>query len=205
VSVNFDIRDVVTRTYLIQPGIISVFRPGLYMEVVYGVGFDEIEFQEVGNVRQEGFWELTYEGANALFAGRIKFAYFHDTNFFFVIPSVTGGYFTDGPWGIVGKYFFSIDREKTISNALLIENRFRWNDTIGSDFLLAGTHYIYDGEPVNFDLSKNNADATWHYEVGARITVNFNEDIALKYLFNYIGEDGNHEGMQNVLTLDVKF
>lgn len=174
--------------YLFQAGIVYVWMPGLYSELVYGVAFDQD-----GNPSHEGFFETTYESERYIISGRYKMGFYPENDAYFLLANVGGAYNFTSLYGLQLKYYLGYDSNEIWTHSIQAENRFNWNKYFSTN--LVGT--------VGVSIDDSNIEVP--FEVGIIAVVRFNPKIKLRYLFNYVQPTKELWGIQNTLSLDISF
>lgn len=174
--------------YLLQAGVVYVWSDGLYSDFLYGVATDQDLI-----LSHEGYLETTYEKDNYILSARIKIGFYPHDDTYFVAPDASALYYFNDFYGLKGKYFYGYDSLENINHSLQLENRFRWTSTLSTDLITTGSRYIEsDG-------------SYWGYEVGVKVNYVVKKDMKLRYLINYLKLNDDIWGIENSLTLDIKF
>ena len=186
-KIQAQITDIWQR-YLLQAGVVYIWSDGLYTDFVYGVGTDQ-DFI----LSHEGYCETTFEKDKYILSTRLKLGFYPHESTFFVAPDASALYNFSNFYGLKGKYFYGYDSLENINHSLQIENRFRWTDSLSTDLITTGTYHIDSDESY------------WPFEVGVKVNYTIKKGLALRYLINYLKPDDDIWGIENSLTLDIKF
>jgi hypothetical protein len=174
--------------YLLQTGIVYVWSDGLYTDAIYGVATDQ-DFI----LSHEGYCETTYETEVYIFSARLKMGFYPHDDIYFLAPDTSALYFFNDLYALKAKYFFGYDSLDNIDHTMQIENRFKWTESLSTDLITTGSYHTDPDESY------------WPYEVGVKVNYTIKDGISLRYLCNYLKPDDDTWGLENSLTLDVKF
>ncbi len=173
---------------LVQPGFVWVFREGVYADVSYGVSANGDA--EIG---QEGFAEITRETDETTASARFKAGYLHESGLFYAIPDVSfKRKFTD-VYALRAKYFFGYNTDDFRSHSLELTNDFAASKRFVLSAIGIGTleQYSYGDE--------------WLWAAGVKAQATITNRFKLRYLLQYTTLARDRWGIENALTLDVKF
>ncbi len=173
---------------LAQPGFVWVFKEGVYADVSYGVSTN-------GNLEpgQEGFAEITRETDETVMSARFKAGYLHENRLFYMIPDASfKRYFTE-LYALRAKYFFGFNTDDFRSHSLELSNDFAISKRITLSGIGVGTweRYGYGDE--------------WLWGAGVKAHATITERVKLRYLLQYNTLARDRWGIENAITLDVKF
>jgi len=176
------------RLFLAQPGLVYVIGRGFYVEVAGGGGMDQDD-----EIVAEGFAEITFEGERITATARAKGGWIDASEVGYFIPDASFQYaFSDRNASKV-KYFLGLNSEEFVSHTLQVEHRFtiRKGYTIGA--ILTGIREDTAGE------------VAWAWAAGARAQARITEHFGIRWLAQYHRRDDGVWGIENSLTLDVRF
>lgn len=183
----------VTRTQyeirtLVQPGLVWIFRPGLYAELVYGLSSNED-----GELGQDGYIEMFHETDTTIASARLRGGYYHNTEVLYFIPDASIKKQFTQLYSLEAKYFFGYTDEPFYSHSLKLENGF----TIRKN---------YTATLVTIGITEK-TDADWEnsWAAGLRMEARIAERLTLKYLFLYHRRPHDVWGAENGLTFDWEF
>ena len=102
---------------LVQPGLVWIFMPGVYAEMVYGLSTNED-----GELGQDGYIELFHETDTTIASARLRGGYYHESEVFYFIPDASLKKQFTPLYSLKGKYFFGYTDEPFYSHSLQLEN-----------------------------------------------------------------------------------
>lgn len=173
---------------LIQPGVVWIFMPGLYSEIVYGISSNEDD--ELG---QDGYIELVHETDTTIASARFRAGYYHESEVLYLIPDVSFKKQFTSLYSLKLKYFFGYTDEPFYSHSVQLENGFSFNKQYAATLITTG---------ITEDIS-----GTWEnsWSAGLRLEALVAQRLTIKYLFQYHSLVNDVWGIENGLTLDWQF
>ncbi len=173
---------------LVQPGLVWVFMPGLYAEMVYGLSSNED-----GELGQDGHIELTHETDTTIASARFRAGYYHESEVFFFLPDASFKMQFTPLYSLKAKYFFGYTDEPFYSHSLQLENGFTFRKNYAATLITTGITEDVAGSWEN----------TW--SAGLRLEALLAERLTIKYLFQYHSRLNDVWGIENGLTFDWEF
>ncbi|MBN2352163.1 MAG: hypothetical protein JXD23_06290 [Spirochaetales bacterium] len=175
--------------YVLSLGPVINFSGHVYLDAIYGLGFDSsfrIEHRAEVNLHYED--KAGYLGVGA------RGAYFPDTNFFFIIPSVEGKIRPLDWLALFGKLFFG------------------WNSLNMPSGSFWGELYWITGPAVTIRTGGTVSHAgAFGYSLLAGVDIRFSPAVLLRYFFQFLADAPdenlarvNGYGIENGLFLDVR-
>lgn len=171
-----------------QLGFVWVFREGIYADVTYGVSTNGDS--ERG---QEGFAELTRETDESVASARFKAGYLHESGLFYMIPDASYKRRFGELYALKAKYFYGYNSEGFRSHSLELTNEFAVTKRFSLSAVGIG---IFEGYPD---------EEEWLWAAGLKAQAAITERVKLRYLLQYGTLANDRWGVENALTLDVKF
>lgn len=174
--------------FLAQPGFVYVIGRGLYAEAAVGAGADQD-----GNAVAEGFAELTFEGEQASATARAKGGWLDASEVGYCIPDASLQYAFSDRYAAKVKYFLGLNTEDFVSHTLQLEHRFTIRKGFELDAILTGMREDTAGE------------VAWAWSAGGRARARITERVGIRWLAQYHRRDDGVWGIENSLTVDVRF
>ncbi len=173
---------------LVQPGLVWIFVPGLYAEMVYGLSSNEN-----GDLGQDGYMEFFHETDTTIASARFRGGYYHDTGVFYFIPDASFKKQFTPLYSLKAKYFFGYTDEPFYSHSLKLENGFTIRTNFTATLITIGMTEDVEGEWEN----------SW--AAGLRLEAFIADRLKVKYLFLYHRRPHDIWGTENGLTFDWEF
>ena len=173
---------------LVQPGLVWVFQPGLYAEMVYGLSSNE-----EGELGQDGYFELIHETDTTIASVRLRGGYYHESDVLYFIPDASFKKQFTPLYSLKAKYFFGYTDEPFYSHSLQLENGFTFNKHYAATLITTGITEDTGGEWEN----------SW--SAGLRLEALIADRLTLKYLFQYHSRPDDIWGLENGITFDWQF
>lgn len=173
---------------LVQPGLVWIFMPGVYAEMVYGLSTNED-----GELGQDGYIEVFHETDTTIASARLRGGYYHESEVVYFIPDVSLKKQFTPLYSLKAKYFFGYTDEPFYSHSLQLENGFTFYKNYTATVITTGiTEEIRD---------------SWEnsWSAGLRLEALFADRLTLKYLFQFHKRPSDIWGIENGLTFDWEF
>jgi hypothetical protein len=171
-------------------GPVVSFTDTLYLVTAYGLGIDSDSA-----LTHEAEVELNRETADAAASIGLRVNYVPDTDYSFLLPSMSWRIRVIEPLSLFSKLFLSVDSDREMTGSV-------WGE---ADYQLSPVVNARGGFTVSY------ADGLGYSVIGG-VTLSFTRDIVLKYSVSYLGETVEYlarpetrQGFENALILDVKF
>lgn len=164
-----------------------------YLEVTYGFGVDSND----GRSDHFGF-EITREKSDYLVGIGYRFVYLH-SDFSYHLISPSGKYYIMPKLSLWGKYFLSIDSDDTLNHAYWFETEY----LIYKPWLKIKAGFTRGNRLFENEFDREGRGK--FYSLLGGLSFQINQDINIKYIFEYLDKITYYSEIKNIFIVDIRF
>ena len=176
--------------HFFHAGPVVSFADTLYLVTAYGVGIDSESV-----LSHEAELDFNYETADAAVSMGLRAHYLPDSEYAFLVPSMSARIQPVERLGLFSKLFVSVDSDREVTGSC-------WGE---ADYAFSSLVKARAGFTVSYANGLG-------YSIISGVNLSFTKEVMLKYTFSYLSETVDYvtrpepkRGIENALILDLRF